>query len=112
MQLTKSQRRNLELYATYRSAPPTFWSLFRHNLPRLVFMALLVFLLYLLAPTAGTEWLALIATGLFLGVLGRDIGRFWQFVRMWPALAAVLDWQRLDMLLNSPDAAVQETLDD
>ena len=112
MQLTKSQRRNLELYATYRSAPPTFWHLFRQNLPRLVFMALLVVLIYVLAPTAGTEWLALFVTGLFLGVLVRDLGRFWQFVRMWPVLAAVLDWQRLDMLLNSPDAVGQEMLDD
>ena len=112
MQLTKGQRRNLELYATYRSAPPTFWQLLRVNLPRLAFMALLVVLLYVLAPTAGTEWLALMVTGLFLGVLVRDIGRFWQFVRMWPVLAAVLDWQRIDRLLNNPDAAVQETPDD
>ena len=112
MQLTKSQRRNLELYVTYRSTPPTFWQLFRQNLPRFAFMALLVVLLYVFAPTGGTEWLALIVTGLFLGVLARDIVRFWQFVRMWPVLADVLDWQRIGRLLSNRGAAVQESLDD
>ena len=111
MQLTKAQRRNLELYATYHSAPPTFWQLFRQNLLRYMAIALLVSLLLALAPTAGTESLALIALGLFLGVLARDVSRFRQFVHIWPATAAVLDWQRLDALLKDPDAAVQEKRD-
>jgi hypothetical protein len=105
MQLTKGQRRNLELYANYHSAPPTLWQLVRQNLWRYGAIALLVILLFFLVPAAGAEYLKWIATGLFLGVLLRDISRFRQFVHTWPAMEAVLDWQRLEALLNKPDGA-------
>jgi hypothetical protein len=111
MQLTKAQRRNLELYAIYRSAPPTFWQLFRHNLLRYVVILLLLMLLFVLAPVAGSETFPLMATGFFLGALARDLGRFWQFVRIWPALAIVLDWQQLDALLSDPTAALPDKRD-
>ena len=100
MQLTKAQRRNLELYAIYHKAPPTFWQLFRLNLWRYLVMTVLLILLFGLSQVTGTEWLALIATGLFLGALIRDVARFRQFVHIWPAISVVLDWERLNILLN------------
>jgi hypothetical protein len=108
MPLTKAQKRNLELYATYRATPPTFWLLFRQNLLRYAGITALVILLFLLAPTAGTQSLVLVLAGLFLGALARDIGRFRQFVRTWPATAAVLNWQKLDSLLANSDSTTQE----
>ena len=100
MQLTKAQRRNLELYATYRIKLPSFWQLFRANLARYLVITALLILFFILASITGTESLALILTGLFLGALMRDITRFLQFVRMWPAISAVIDWERLDELLS------------
>lgn len=100
MQLSKAQRHNLELYAIYHLKPPAFWQLFRSNLARYLVIAALLMLIFLLAPITGTEWLALILTGVFLGALVRDISRFLQFVRMWPAISAVIDWERLDELLS------------
>lgn len=100
MQLTKAQRRNLELYAIYHLKSPTFWQLFRSNLARYLVIAVLLMLILLLSPITGTEWLALILTGIFLGALIRDISRFLQFVRMWPAISAVIDWERLEVLLS------------
>ena len=101
MQLTKAQIRNLQLYATYHAEPPTFWDLFRQNLTRYVVILVLIILLFLLAPTSGIESLALIFTGIFLGILIRDITRFRQFLQMWPATSTVLDWQRLDELFGN-----------
>jgi len=100
MQLTKAQRRNLELYASYQKAPPTFWQLFKLNLWRYLVMAVLLVLLFGLSKVTGTEWLALITLGLFLGALMRDLARFRQFVHIWPAISAVLDWERLNTLVN------------
>jgi hypothetical protein len=103
MHLTKEQRHNLELYVKYHSEPPTFWRLFRLNLGRYLVITVLLILLFVLAQITRTEALALVVTGLYLGVLIRDLTRFRQFVRMWPATSAVLDWERLDALLSKAD---------
>lgn len=104
MQLTKEQRRNLELYATYHSEPPTIWQLFKLNLARYLVITVLLIILFILALLTGTESLALILTGIFLGVLIRDITRFRLFVRVWPATSAVLDWEKIDVLLSRTEA--------
>ena len=104
MDLTKVQRRNLELYAHYRSTTPSVWRLFRLNLRRyLVFGALLI-LLYALGPVGGTDFLAWLASGMLLGLLLRDLATFRRFVHIWPALEAVLDWERVERLLSAPPA--------
>ena len=99
MELTREQRKNLELYKSYRDSPPSIWQLFRANLWRYFLFAFLVILLYLLTLIAGFESVPLVATGLFLGVLGRDIGIFLRFIRVWPATSTVIDWPRLEALL-------------
>ena len=101
MSLTKSERRNLQLYERYRDAPPTLWGLIKLNLLRYLVSALLVFLLYQIAPGAGLESLALIVIGLFIGSLVRELAHFWRFVRFWPTQSAVMDWQRVEDLLVS-----------
>ncbi len=101
MSLTKSVRKNLQLYERYRDTPPTFWSLIKLNLLRYLGSALLVFLLYQIAPSAVLESLALIVIGLFVGSLVRDLSHFCRFVRFWPTQSAIMDWQRVEDLLVS-----------
>jgi len=109
MQLTKEQRRNLELYARYRSAPPTLWQLFRLNARRYLLVAALLAIVFLLAPLAGTQSLAYLAAGMLLGAIVRDIGTFWRFVRVWPATAAVLDWERVETLVAEENGTAGDT---
>ena len=92
MKLTKQQRNNLELYAAYRSEPPTLGQLLRINLPRYLLAAALTIVVYMLAPSTGIQSLSLILIGLILGAVLRDIGYFWRFVRFWPVQSAVMDW--------------------
>lgn len=99
MKLTQEQKTNLNLYKSYRDVPPTVWQLIRANLGRYLIFAVLVILLYLLAPIAGMGSLPLIVAGVFLGVLGRDLGTFLRFIRVWSATAEVIDWPRLEALL-------------
>jgi len=103
MQLSKTQRRNLELYATYHSEPPTFGKLFRLNLGRYLVITVLLILLLILTNNTAMQSLSLIAIGIFIGVLIRDITRFLYFIRVWPATSAVIDWKQLDALLRKND---------
>ncbi|MDX1616750.1 MAG: hypothetical protein R3300_20755 [Candidatus Promineifilaceae bacterium] len=103
--MTKSQRRNLKLYARYRNTPPTVGGLLRENLWRYGLSFVALFLLYSLAPAAQLEALPLILGGMLIGVLARDLNRYWTFVRTWPATAAVLDWERVEDLLATSAAA-------
>lgn len=104
MHLTKEQRQNLELYVTFRSSPPTLWLFFRLNARRYLLIAVLLVILFFLAPAAGVQWLTWLAAGMLLGAILRDAGTFWRYARVWPATAAVLDWERLEALLSEGDA--------
>ena len=109
MQLTKEQRRNLELYAKYRSSPPTFWELFRLNLPRYLLFAALIVIVYLLVQLGAPQPVVWLGAGLLLGAILRDVGTFWRFVRVWPATAAVIDWDQVEGLLSEADAPAADT---
>lgn len=39
--------------------------------------------------------------GIAIGALSRDFGRFHQTVKLWPALDEVIDWNKVDDLLNN-----------
>ena len=104
MQLTKEQRQNLELYAEYHTSPPKFWQLFRLNLPRYLLSAALIAIVFFLVQFGAPQSAAWLVAGLLLGTILRDVGTFWRFVRVWPATAAVIDWDRVDALLSEADA--------
>ncbi len=109
MQLTKEQQQNLELYAKYRISPPTFWELFRLNLPRYVVFAALIAIVFFLVQFGAPQAVAWLGAGLLLGAILRDVGTFWRFVRVWPATAAVIDWDRVEALLSEADAPAAST---
>jgi hypothetical protein len=52
------------------------------------------------AYTLHAYWAAFIVVGLFIGALARDVGSFRRVIQIWPVFAEVLDWQRVDQLLD------------
>jgi len=98
MNLTKLQKRNLEMYNHYRSSPPTYKFLFRRNLKRyLISLALVI--LVLTITTEGLRPFAWIILGMFINSTLKDVGIFRRFIHLWPVTSAVLNWEQIDKLL-------------
>jgi len=104
MALTGLQRTLLRRYQGYRSKPPTFLGLLRQSWQVEVI---------LIAASAFGAWYAYhshlygaacFIGGLLVGALARDIGIFRRALQVWPALLQVLDWQRVEQVLNGEKA--------
>jgi ABC-type long-subunit fatty acid transport system fused permease/ATPase subunit len=108
MELNKAQRRNLELYRQYREETPTLFNLFRGNLWRYLLMVAFAILAMLLIPSLANGAVVYGVLGLVVGAILRDVGYFRQFRQVWPATAAVLDWERVEALLAG-EADVEES---
>ncbi len=100
MKLTKLQRKTLEFFHSFRTAPPTIGRQLRFNwfawLPLLI-IAVLGVIVLLTPGLANAGWLWL---GLVVGAFLRDIGRFRQLVRVWPIYKEIINWQRVSELLE------------
>ena len=104
MSVTKLQRVVLQRYLGYRTKPPTFFGLLRQSWRVEVI---------LIAASALGVWYAysvhLYGTscfigGLLVGALARDAGTFRRVLQAWPALSQVLDWQRVERVLDEEKA--------
>lgn len=101
MPLTPIQRNTLKFYQGYRDKPPTLWSLWEQASRSHAILFILVSLgsifLYLdVSPAAGC-----FLAGLGVGAILRDVGRFRAIASVWPALTMILDWKKVDDLLES-----------
>jgi len=109
--VTTLQRRNLEAYQRYREKPPSLRYLILKALrwwviPIVVTGGFCVFVYNMhwqAAPGAAGMGVSLLG-GMVLGMIARDFGLFLQFLKLWPALAQVLDWKRLDDVLSADQA--------
>lgn len=109
MPLTALQRSVLERYRSFRESPPTLWRLMALSSRNLAILFIVVsvgsIFLYLEASESASWLIAGFGVGAFL----RDFGSFRTGVRIWPVIARVLDWQKIDDLLagrevvDSPD---------
>lgn len=101
--ITKVQRKALEHWRLYRQQhPPSLWFLVRLSWP-----ALLIPLVFIMAGAAYFFFgdhvdMACAALGMAAGVALRDIGVFRRFLQVWPIMSSVLDWKRIDELLDEP----------
>jgi hypothetical protein len=108
MQLSKAQRKTLEQYQTYRGIRPGVGYFIRLNLWRyllLVGAGVVAYLLLLYLGVAGSAYGIL---GLVAGALLRDFALFRRFKESWPVVESLLDWERLNGLLEgkAPDEEV------
>jgi hypothetical protein len=101
MKLTKVQRKTLQFFQLFHSEKPTIGRQLIFNwfawLPLLASVA--VASIFAFTPAfANMGWWMI---GVAVGAFGRDIGRFRQFVRVWPVYKEVVNWQRVSELLES-----------
>ena len=104
MELTKVQRQTLEQYRRYRGKRPGVGFFVRSNLWRyflLVGAGVVAFLLLLSLGVSGPAYLLL---GLVVGALLRDYALFRRFKQSWPVVEELLDWDRLNALLDETAA--------
>jgi hypothetical protein len=103
--LTPQQRAYLARLRGYAADPPTVAGLWRMHLPRLAALFILFGGLAVLAAWVEEWWAVCFAGGMIAGVLLRDHATITSSVRLWPASAAVVDWDRLDRILgeHTPD---------
>jgi hypothetical protein len=116
MQLTRSQRRVLEVYRWYRLHPPTFqlylsamlWRSARWIYGGIFVVALLIVLLGRFAAVAGWIYLLL---GVIVGVVIRDLLHYRQTIRIWPVFNTIIDWAVVETLLQGPAPERADTHD-
>ena len=99
-ELNAKQIAVLQSYRLYRTQPPTFTSLtklwFRTNAIRLL---VAFFLIWTQLQSSASSRYSMLAIGFLWGSIFRSFFTSRQFVTVWPALAAVLDWNRVDQIL-------------
>ena len=100
--LTPLQRKALRNFHEYCEQPPTMATLLRKSL-----LAMVLPMAYFVGVGAvffalEMEALAFIIWGIAVGVLLQQYGQFRAFVRIWPAVEAVIDRDRLAELVEAP----------
>jgi hypothetical protein len=94
------QKEVLTQYLRWRKSPPSIARLFRRSVRNHLRMVLVGVGGAWLSFAIGTGIGAIVIRGELGGVLLRDIAWFRVMARTWPTLAAVLDWERVEQLLE------------
>jgi hypothetical protein len=98
MIFTPLQRKLLLRYRDHRHKPFTVVELLVPILPLMALAVGLVALSYSVFPTQVTLFIA----GLLVGVLLRNVALVFHGARVMPAILEVIDWEKLDRLLEQP----------
>jgi len=116
MHLTKLQRRALAIYHWYHQHPPT-WQVYLMAMiwrsSYLVYLgiigvAALLLLINRVAAIGGWSYLLL---GVIIGSFLRALLAYRQTIRLWPMLDSIIDWAKVDALLQPQPSAQAETHD-
>jgi hypothetical protein len=95
MKLTNAHRRALEYYHRLHGTHPTMLSLLAPAWWRYLLAVIVTAIAVLILPTALTYLLA----GFVLGMIFRDLQRFWHWARLWPMYEQILAWDEIEALL-------------
>src|SRR5262249_26951785 len=104
MELTRPQRRMLRFYREHRDKPPTIGGFVRHGARVLVVWggwAAAVGIYF--SSVRESPALAYLFVGMFTGAALREFRGYVYTVQVWPALAAIVDWQRVEELARFAD---------
>lgn len=103
--LTLRQREYLQFLRDVRPTGPTERSLCRRAFTSWALLLAATGAVAAVAVGLGREYMAYFAAGGFVGCVARDSGGFRRFVQVWPAIAAVTDWARVESLSAGTDRA-------
>ena len=107
MQLTKLQRLVLISYRSYRQMPPRVLTLMASMWKAdLILFAAIAGFAWMCFHLGAPQW-GLFMMGMGVGAKSRDFGIFRIFVKIWPALAAALDWGKIDALIDLDQSSSQ-----
>jgi hypothetical protein len=105
--LSRLERRQLESWWRHRDLPYTYLELLLLHVRSWITVAAIL-LVMVVACWWFLKWnaqflvlSALLLTPLMLGVIARDVGLIRQFIRLWPIMSNVLDWDRIAARLNN-----------
>lgn len=103
--MTPLQRRTLSIWLKFREKPLSVWALFwasrRIYLLTFTVFAVIGWLVYSRFGPSGVVYL-LVA---FVTALLRDVGYFARSARAWPVVREIIDWSKVETLLNAQEAA-------
>ena len=105
MHLTKLQRHALQVYRWYHQHPPTLQfyliaMMWRSSyLIYLGIVGLAVLLLFISRATAMGGWVYLLL-GVIIGIFIRALLSHHQVIRLWPVLDSIIDWDKVEALLQ------------
>ena len=105
MPLTTFQRRALEVYRWYHLHPPA-WQFYVSAMLRRsayqIYLAIAAIALLLLLTSRITTigaWIYLFL-GVIIGLILRGLLAYHQTIRLWPVLTSIIDWDKVDTLLD------------
>jgi hypothetical protein len=107
MIVTKVQRRALTVYKKFRQHEPSLGSMlmlaWKAELLLVALMAC-VACYFLWIDLPGSDYVIAGIAGATVGVVLRDVGWYRRFVQLWPALVQLLDWTRIEQILDDPES--------
>ncbi len=104
--LSKSERKALEFYRAHRHHRLSMLSVALRNFPVWAVVIGLITVVYFLArlpqgPGPNAAWVLALLIGLFAaGAITRDLGYARRTAKMWPLIVRVLDWEKIDQLID------------
>ncbi len=100
MRLNKPQAQIFENWRRFRISPPRNADYFRAVWRRYLLFVIVLLPLAALGFAMGNPWVSAFVAGAFFGVVVTNESDFRRFRQLWPALEAVLDWNKIDQLLQ------------
>lgn len=103
LDLNPEQRAYLVGLRKFVAEPPTLAGLYAKNLPKMLVLSVLFGGIAVWGWSVGEYWATWLNGGVLLGLLLNMGATIRRAARLWPATAAVVDWDRLDRLLGEYD---------
>ena len=100
MQLTKLQRRSLGLYLRFRDERPTLLALMKFSGWRILLISAYCLIFTAFFYFVNSVWGMGLMLGILIGFLSSAIAQLRLFLRIWPAVSYVLDWEKVRALLE------------
>lgn len=91
----------LERCKRFRTQPPTFWRVAALSSPFAFFLIFFSAMVWYFWHARGQGFLGWSIGAFTLGVLFREFQMIRQFIRVWPTMSEVVDWDKLDALLST-----------